>query len=660
MDNLRRVYCRTRSKFRGSFNGVCVLVLIFLFFNKEEILQTPYSKNPFSNLPQESSFGNDSLENPIFRRKIYQNSVVVNSSNDNVIFDGRLEGNDLQSNREPTICIGIYQHRGYNSKCEYLRANPDCNSDGIFNYIVFFYCDCRNIEPLGYLVLGIWLLSLFYLLGNTAADYFCCSLEKLSNLLKLPPTVAGVTLLPLGNGAPDVFASIAAFAGRNSGDVGLNSVLGGACFVICIVAGTVSLCVAERNIQIDKKCFIRDVAFFLVALVLLLVILVVGEVTVAGAIAFVSIYVVYALCVAAGEIFRKHGRRLKLDTVLPLLPVTGSVLSGGNAEDGFDSTPLLYSDSGDGVPHLQEKLPHWMWASNVMIYSNEVVKTSDGESPKYLWGWTDEETATEPSSFSCSSLCALLEIPLAIPRRLTIPIVEEERWSKTYAVATASLSPVLLAFLWSTVDSDGPISKWILYLTGAVIGGILGLLALIYTSTNHPPRKFLFPWVLGGFLMSIIWFYMIANELVSLLVAFGVILKIKPSLLALTILAWGNSMGDLMSNVAIALNGGHGVQIAMSGCYAGPMFNTLVGLGVSLLLGAWSQKPASYIIPRDVSLYSTLGFLILGLVWSLVVLPRNGMRPSKLLGMGLMVIYLVFLTLRASIAMGDGSLDGSS
>ncbi|KAL7133271.1 hypothetical protein ABFS83_12G129600 [Erythranthe nasuta] len=619
---------RNLSKFRGSFNGVSLLVLLFFFATKEGMLQNPFSNNP--------------IPNSILRRKIYENSV--NLSTENV---------DIPSNRNPTICTEIHQHEGYDTKCDYLRANPDCNSGGFFNYMVFFYCDCNKFEPVAYVALAIWLLTLFYLLGNTAADYFCCSLEKLSSLLKLPPTVAGVTLLPLGNGAPDVFASIAAFAGTNSGDVGLNSVLGGAVFVTCVVVGAVSLSVADKNIQIDKKCFIRDVGFFLITILSLLIILVVGEVSVGGAIAFVSIYVVYTLFVAASEILRKHGRALKLDYVMPLLPVRGSLSSG---EDDFEYAPLIHSDSMDCVPHLQEKLPHWMWASHVAIYSNEA-----DESSKYLWGWNDEDASADQSYCSFSRICSLLEIPLAIPRRLTIPIIEEERWSKAYAVASAFFAPILLSFLWSSEDSGGFMDKKIVYLIGFLVGGLLGLGALTYTRSEHPPRRFLLIWVLGGFLMSIVWFYIVATELVALMVAFGVILKIKPALLALTIMAWGNSMGDLMSNVAIAMNGGDdGVQVAMSGCYAGPMFNTLIGLGVSLLIGAWSSRPAPYAVPLDHSLYWTLGFLMLGLVWALVVLPRNGMRPGKVLGVGLMVIYLGFLGLRMSFAMGGGSLDGSS
>ncbi|KAL7204927.1 hypothetical protein ACSBR2_017946 [Camellia fascicularis] len=119
---------------------------------------------------------------------------------------------------------------------------------------------------------------------SSRSDYFYCSLEKLSSLLRLSPTVVGVTLLPLGNGAPDVFASIAAFIGQALVNVG-------------------------------------------------------------GAIPFVLIYAVYAFAVAANEILRKHAWRLKLDVVKPLLPVKGSVFSQGNQEDDSIYSTLLYMDT---------------------------------------------------------------------------------------------------------------------------------------------------------------------------------------------------------------------------------------------------------------------------------------------------------------------------
>ncbi|XP_027067283.2 cation/calcium exchanger 4 [Coffea arabica] len=642
-------FCKP-TKFRGSFNVMSFLVLLFLLAHRREILQSPFSdkSSPILShiwISKSHDFEDKASGIEVIRRKTQENSV---------------ENGVLTTNKSPSlICSGLYNHTGYGTKCEYLRANPQCNSGGFFNYILFFYCVCQKFSALGSVILGIWLVVLFYLLGNTAADYFCCSLEKLSNLLKLPPTVAGVTLLPLGNGAPDVFSSIAAFVGRDSGEVGLNSVLGGAVFVVCVVVGTVSLCVSERNVRIDKKCFIRDVCFFLVALGALLVILIVGDVTVGGAIGFVSIYVVYALFVAASEVIKKHPWSCKPNSAESLLlPVSGNRLANEAVESESVQTPLLQSDSAEAGTSLQDKLPHWMWASNVAIYSNEVIKVSGTDSPKFLWGWNEEDTAGDQSSFSCSKLCSWLELPLTIPRRSTIPIVDEERWSKGYAVASAFLAPLLLAFLWNTRDDVSFLAKATVYLVGAVVGGTLGVLAFVYTKADHPPQRFVLPWVLGGFLMSIIWFYIVANELVALLVAFGVIFGIQPSLLALTVMAWGNSMGDLMSNVAMAMNGGDGVQIAMSGSYAGPMFNTLAGLGISLLLGAWSDRPSSYVVPRDSSLYFTLGFVVLGLVWSLAVLPWNNMRPTKLLGMGLMVIYLVFLSFRASLALNDESMSG--
>ncbi|KAJ0981711.1 hypothetical protein J5N97_009966 [Dioscorea zingiberensis] len=250
----------------------------------------------------------------------------------------------------------------------------------------------------------------------------------------------------------------------------------------------------------------------------------------------------------------------------------------------------------------------------------------------------------------------LLELPLTLPRRLTIPDVCEKRWCKSFAVISVTLAPLLLSLIWnSKMEEIGSRDSIMIYGASCLIGVVLGIAAILTTNSSKPPsrRIVLLPWLAAGFLMSMAWTYIIAEELVALMVSIGIILNINSSVLGLTVLAWGNSLGDLVANVTVAVNGGaSGVQVAISGCFAGPIFNILIGLSISFFISSWNKYPSSLEIPLDLSLIQTLGFMFGSLLWSLVILPKRGMKLDKVLGSGLLSIYLCFLSVRLVQSLG--------
>ena len=74
---------------------------------------------------------------------------------------------------------------------------------------------------------------------------------------------------------------------------------------------------------------------------------------------------------------------------------------------------------------------------------------------------------------------------------------------------------------------------------------------------------------------------LLAGELVALLDFLGTLFGIPHEVLGLTVLAWGNSVGDLSTNLTMARRGLS--NMAMTACFAGPIFNILVALGVGFM-----------------------------------------------------------------------------
>lgn len=535
--------------------------------------------------------------------------VFLNPSSELAVPKAKHVFNNLGGGQQHA-CRALRDLEDYKAKCQYVKSKNPCSSQGYINYLYIFYCTFSDSPILGYGFLVLLLVVLFYLLGDTASEYFCSSLEGLSRLLKLSPTIAGVTLLSLGNGAPDVFASLVSFTGSGTQSVGLNTVLGGASFVTCIVVGIISFFVHKRHFRLDKSAFIRDACFLILVLLFLLAILINGEINLWGALGYLSTYVAYVVIVYVSHAHWQKNSDIEGDLCL----------SDGN----HDLTlPILHGLGKERLACVEETL--------------------EGGCKLEL----ESRSHCRPLGL-CRCFLLILELPLYLPRRLTIPVASEERWSKPYAVASVTLAPILLTALWSFQEENASLNaRLAVYGVGFLIAISLGVVAFCTTESSNPPKRCLFPWLAGGFVMSITWSYITAQELVGLLVSLGYIVGVSPSILGLTVLAWGNSLGDLMTNVTMAINGGaKGTQVALSGCYAGPIFNMVFGLGLSLVGASWHNYPASVAIPRDPLLLETLGFVVAGLVWALVVLPTTDMKLGRVLAGGLLTVYIVALSVR--------------
>ena len=180
-------------------------------------------------------------------------------------------------------------------RCEMARLY--CSEDSgqsMVNYLVLHYCGMGGAKWISVPVLVTVVILAFYMLAETAENYFSPVVRRLVEMLGLTPSMGGVTLLALGNGAPDIFASLAAIGGDNS-RIGFGAILSAGTFVSAFVVGSVALAAAPFAVQ--PMPFIRDVSFYLGAVCLLFIIYLKGEIVFWQAVGMVSFYVVFVIVV---------------------------------------------------------------------------------------------------------------------------------------------------------------------------------------------------------------------------------------------------------------------------------------------------------------------------------------------------------------------------
>ena len=211
-----------------------------------------------------------------------------------------------------------------------------CPTDRLIDYLGFRYCtlgDNTAAAVFGTALLIVWLVALFYILGEAAESHFCPMLSEISSALRMSPDLAGMSILAFGNGAPDVFSSIAAFQ-QNNVDVLVGSMLGAGAFITHLIVGAIGV---TANVRLGRYPFVRDLVCYLLGLAFVLVLLIDGQLHLWESVLFLVFYVCYigvAVVVHIVEVRRGHA---------------AVVTKGKRAADSTATAPLLqHQEARDG------------------------------------------------------------------------------------------------------------------------------------------------------------------------------------------------------------------------------------------------------------------------------------------------------------------------
>ncbi|EDV27705.1 uncharacterized protein TRIADDRAFT_53673 [Trichoplax adhaerens] len=456
----------------------------------------------------------------------------------------------------------------YTNSCEFVLAR--CGSvPALFNYLQFVFCDMEHQQ---------------------ADNYFVPPLNFLSEKLKLSPSIAGITLLAIGNGAPDVFTAYAAIRKAHDFPLELGALLGASIFISTVVLGAVIMVSRVERSTINPVDFFRDVIAYMIVVLAVIIACLDGAIYIYESVIILLLYILYIIVVV---IISKKKIACRAE---PGLNERSPLLQSG---------PDSYSEDDDIVyldDNLTTNLPGLSWPSK----SHFLVKI------QWLFEW-----------------------PFSLLRWMSIPVADGkwDPWRRFFVII--SPAPMAYVILLAAKGFEGftlPVGHLPLWIFILILGAGASVILWITTSSRHPPPSwFQFVLMLLAFAMSIVWLQLLPNEVVAVTESLGYTFNIKTVILGFTVLAIGNSLGDLVADTAVARAGKPATGVAS--CFGSPLLNDVLGLGISLTAYCIQNYPHPLVFDINsedfVKVKLSWIFLGISLCGSAVVFPFFKYSPPK-------------------------------
>lgn len=556
-----------------------------------------------------------------------------------------------------------------------------------------------------------WLAYLFSALGIVAGVFLAVNLSVVAHDLHVSDTLAGVTLLALGNGAPDIFSTIAAM-NKSSNNLAFGELIGAAAFITSVIPGSMALI---RSFDVVKVSLIRDAVFLCATVGFLLFILHDGYLRLWYCVVLLAIYAIYIATVVGSHWWKSrqpeqlegNGDNITRSTnnnnthtpqareADPLLAhhrSNESVESSHSTirpqhqrtaadftrweEETRDVAPAEVIDyrhvSGQALSHLH--LRHW--ARDRSARKANIMRRHHHDRP----GNEDSRTTSPAAMQSSKPATKQGNIVRRVMTTLGWMNDDEERLDKLHIAGNIIMLPLMMVLKatisraqqyessdgedrQTTDDGKGQDFKerlhdlrkhWLLLIqcfatpqfmlwivarqlsktaSEMFSSSMICLGTSVFLAITICVVEFCFPgrrWYrllcVPGFIASIGWISLLADEIVAVLTILGIISGIPDGIMGITVFAIGNSIDDWAADVSVARHD-HPVM-ALSACFGGPLLNILLGLsisGISVIvkaarvdheLTAIRLYPSRSVFFVTISTMLNIGLLLAMMVWT--------------------------------------------
>ncbi|CAI5757221.1 unnamed protein product [Candida verbasci] len=541
-------------------------------------------------------------------------------------------------------------------RCNYIKSNYSCFDI----YSKLYYCNINSVLPF-----SIYLIVQFITLGIISSEYLCPNLYVISkNYLKINDNMTGITLLAFGNSSPDIFSSYESIR-QNHLNLAISELVGASLFITTVVIGSIAIL---KSFHITKNLFFRDMIMYITIIALLIFTILLKQLSWFICLGLIGLYITYVSIVVYSHNLQKRrlvelirdqrSRSNYLDV--------GHLVINNEYNDDLMNLPTiddidLHDDpdnlkndvSSFGIKMLLKELQRHSNLGRIQLPEEEIEEESieipDAKSQELFY-------LIFPQFYKFNKLSKwdkcynIITSPIVTILNLTTPVIDETKLSQVIQDSKSTNSILnyenekKLLLIQTGLGGLLLLSTFSIFINILITFVLVGLIFTFYPNLNSTQFQSRIKYVtyfqsIMGFLLSIKWIALIANEIVSLLQLISSIFNINDDLLGITIFALGNSIGDFISNVTIAYKFNMPL-IAFSACFGGPLM-AICSIGASGLLVNLKNNELKV---TNTLLISSFG-LLTNLTLLMFLIPRNNWSLDRRIGVILIGNYLLICTL---------------